>query len=111
MGPKFSVAQNSVNVLSTNLDSSIGSLLSQGGSFFTAIQPLQADWKGEGASSWDSLTEQWGESMVSLNAALTSIKTRVGNAGALYDQYHSEQAANLMATMGSANWDGTKFNA
>lgn len=109
MGTKFSVADNAVNTLSTNLDTAVSGLQAQGASFLTAIEPLSSVWKGKGFASWEELTTAWDNAMKGLNGALTSIKTRVGNAGVLYDQYHDEQAADLASIAGSANWDGAKF--
>jgi len=47
--------------------------------------------------------------MTGLNSALSDVKSRVGNAGALYDRYEQEQTQQLSSTMASAAWDSTKF--
>jgi WXG100 family type VII secretion target len=111
VGQKFAVVENSVNHLSSNLDSAVAMLKSQGGAFKQAIEPLEGEWQGTSFGSWDELTKAWDAAMTDLNSALDSIKARVGNAGALYDQYQSEQAAELNTVTASANWDSTKFNA
>lgn len=111
MGQKFAVAENSVNQLSSNLDSSVAMMRSQGAAFRTAIEPLRGEWQGTAFRSWDELTTAWDAAMTDLNAALDSIMGRVGNAGSLYDQYHAEQASQLSSVVAGANWDGTKFRA
>ncbi|MGH3933242.1 MAG: WXG100 family type VII secretion target [Pseudonocardiaceae bacterium] len=109
MGTKFSITDNSVNTHATNLDSSVGALNSQASTFISAIEPLPSVWKGAAFGSWDQLTTAWNQAMADLNKSLEEIKGRVGNAGGLYDTYHAEQASQLDSTMGSANWDATKF--
>lgn len=111
VGQKFAVVDGSVNKLSSNLDSAVGGLRAQGEAFKTAIEPLVGVWQGTSFGSWDELTSAWDSAMADLNAALDSIKSRVGNAGALYDRYEAEQAAALTSVAAGANWDGTKFNA
>ena len=111
MGTKFSITDNSVNQHSSNLDTSVASFNSQARAFLNAIQPLPAVWKGSAYSSWDQLTQKWNQAITDLNRALDDIKSRVGNAGQLYDTYHAEQTGQLQSTMGQANWDGTKFRA
>jgi WXG100 family type VII secretion target len=109
VGQKFAVIENSVNQLSSNLDSAAAMLRSQGAAFRTAIEPLEGDWQGTSFGSWDQLTKAWDAAMTALNSALDSIKERVGNAGGLYDRYQSEQAAQLNSVAAGANWDATKF--
>ena len=111
MGQKFAVVENSVNHLSSNLDSAVAMLKSQNAAFRQAIEPLEGEWQGTSFGSWDELTKAWDTAMADLNKALDSIRGRVGNAGALYDQYHSEQAAQLQTVASSANWDATKFSS
>lgn len=111
MGPKFAVREDSVNKHASNLDTSVSALNSQASAFTQAIEPLQGQWQGTAFGSWQQLTAAWQAAMKDLNGALTSIRGRVGNAGHLYDQFHSQQAEQLQSTMGSANWDGTKFRA
>jgi WXG100 family type VII secretion target len=106
---KFSVANNAVNVHSTNLDTSVASLNSQAKGFLAAIESLPAVWKGTAYGSWDQLTRAWHEAMAGLNSALSDIKGRVGSAGSLYDRYEQEQTQQLNSTMASAAWDATKF--
>ncbi|MFD7653968.1 WXG100 family type VII secretion target [Actinosynnema sp. NPDC059797] len=109
MGTKFSITDNSVNTHATNLDTSVAALNSQARSFISAIEPLPAVWKGSAFQSWDQLTNTWNQAMADLNKALEDIKGRVGNAGGLYDTYHTEQTGQLDSTMASANWDAAKF--
>ena len=111
MGPKFAVREDSVNKHASNLDTSVSSLNSQASSFTSAIEPLQGQWQGTAFGSWSELTSAWDQAMADLNKALAGIKSRVGNAGGLYDTYHSQQTEQLTSTLGSANWDGTKFRA
>lgn len=111
MSTKFSITDNSVNQHASNLDTSVASLNSQASSFLAAIEPLPAVWKGSAFQSWDQLTAKWNEAMSQLNKSLDDIKSRVGNAGQLYDTYHAEQTSQLQSTMGQANWDNTKFRA
>ncbi|HET8590368.1 MAG TPA: WXG100 family type VII secretion target [Nakamurella sp.] len=111
MGPKFAVREDSVNKHASNLDTSVSALNAQAAAFTQAIEPLQGQWQGTAFGSWQQLTSAWQAAMKDLNSALTSIRGRVGNAGGLYDQFHAQQAQNLQSTMGSANWDGTKFRA
>jgi WXG100 family type VII secretion target len=109
LSTKFSVTNNAVNAHSTNLDSSVAALNSQARSFLTAIEDLPGVWKGSAYGSWDRLTAAWHEAMTQLNSALDDIKGRVGNAGALYDRYETEQTDQLNSTMAGAAWDSTKF--
>ena len=109
VGTKFSITDNSVNTHATNLDSSVSALNSQASSFISAIEPLPSVWKGSAFQSWDQLTAAWNQAMADLNKTLSDIKGRVGNAGGLYDTYHSEQTTQLDSTMSSANWDAAKF--
>ncbi len=111
MGTKFSITDNAVNQHSSNLDTSVAALNGQASAFISAIEPLPAVWKGAAFQSWDQLTKRWNQAMADLNKSLEDIKSRVGNAGRLYDTYHAEQASQLQSTMGSANWDGAKFRA
>lgn len=111
VGPKFAVREDSVNKHASNLDTSVSSLNSQASSFTSAIEPLQGQWQGTAFGSWSELTSAWDQAMADLNKALAGIKGRVGNAGGLYDTYHSQQTEQLTSTLGSANWDGTKFRA
>lgn len=110
VGQKFAVVENSVNRLSSNLDSAVTMLKAQAGAFTVAIEPLEGEWQGTSFGSWAELTTAWDGAMADLNTALDSIRTRVGIAGSLYDQYHAEQAAQLGAVLTTANWDATKFN-
>jgi WXG100 family type VII secretion target len=109
VGPKFAIHDDSVNKHASNLDTSVASLNAQASAFTQAIQPLEGQWQGTAFGSWHDLTTAWHSSMKDLNSALTSIRSRVGNAGHLYDQFHAQQAQSLQSTMGSADWDGTKF--
>lgn len=93
----------------TNLDGSIASLNAQANAFLSAIEGLPSVWKGTAFQSWDRLTQAWQQAMKDLNGALTDIKGRVGNAGALYDRYEAEQTQSLDSTMASATWDAAKF--
>jgi WXG100 family type VII secretion target len=111
MSTKFSVRDDSVNKHASNLDTSVSSLNAQAAAFEGAIGPLRQSWQGTAFGSWDSLTKAWDDAMKNLNAALTSVRGRVGNAGQLYDTYHAQQTEALQAAMGAANWDGTKFRA
>jgi WXG100 family type VII secretion target len=108
---KFSVANNAVNQHASNLDTSVAALNGQAASFLSAIESLPGTWKGSSYQSWDRLTQAWQEAMRELNSALTDIKSRVGNAGQLYDRHESEQASQLDSTMASASWDSTKFRS
>ena len=94
MGPKFAVREDSVNKHASNLDTSVSGLNAQASAFTSSIEPL---------------TTAWNDAMADLNKALADIKGRVGNAGGLYDTYHQQQTEQLTSTLGSANWDGTKF--
>jgi WXG100 family type VII secretion target len=109
LSTKFSVTNNAVNQHSTNLDSSVAALNSQARNFLSAIEGLPGVWKGSAYGSWDRLTAAWHEAMTQLNSALDDIKGRVGNAGALYDRYETEQTDQLNSTMAGAAWDSTKF--
>jgi len=109
VGTKFSITDNAVNQHASNLDTSVEGLNSQAKAFLNAIEPLPAVWKGSAYQSWADLTAKWNEAMTDLNTALTDIRSRVGSAGQLYDSYHAEQASQLQATTGQANWDGAKF--
>jgi WXG100 family type VII secretion target len=109
LSTKFSVTNNAVNQHSSNLDTSVASLNSQAKGFLTAIEGLPSVWKGSAYGSWDKLTQAWQEAMAGLNSALGDIKSRVGNAGSLYDRYETEQTQQLDSTMASAAWDSTKF--
>ncbi len=109
MSTKFSVENNAVNAHATNLDTAVSSLNGQAAGFLSAIEALPGVWKGASFSSWDSLTRAWHEAMAQLNGALTEVRSRVGNAGQLYDAYEAEQAGQLDSAMGSASWDATKF--
>jgi WXG100 family type VII secretion target len=111
MSTKFSITDNAVNQHSSNLDTSVSALNSNAAAFLNAIEALPGVWKGSAFTSWAALTEAWNQAMADLNGALTDITGRVGNAGQLYDTYHSEQTQNLSSTMASANWDATKFRA
>jgi WXG100 family type VII secretion target len=108
---KFSVANNAVNQHASNLDTSVAGLNGQAKAFLAAIEQLPGVWKGTSYSSWDRLTQVWHQAMTDLNSALTDIKGRVGNAGALYDRYQTEQTQQLDSTMASAAWDSTKFRS
>lgn len=109
MSTKFAIRDDSVNKHASNLDTSVGSLNAQAASFQSAIEPLPQVWQGTAFGSWDELTKAWSAAMKDLNGALTSIRGRVGNAGQLYDRYHTQQAESIRSTLGTANWDGTKF--
>jgi WXG100 family type VII secretion target len=109
MSTKFSVENNAVNTHATNLDSAVSSLNGQAAAFLSAIEGLPGVWKGASFSSWDALTQAWHDAMAQLNSALTEVKSRVGNAGQLYDAYEGEQAGQMDSVMGSASWDATKF--
>lgn len=109
LSTKFTVANNAVNQHAANLDSAVAMLNGQAANFLNAIESLPAVWKGTSYSSWDQLTTQWHESMTQLNSALTDIKTRVGDAGSLYDRYEAQQADQLHSTMAGQAWDATKF--
>jgi WXG100 family type VII secretion target len=106
---KFSVENNAVNVHASNLDTAVSSLNGQASAFLAAIESLPGVWKGASFGSWDSLTQAWHEAMAQLNGALTEIKSRVGNAGQLYDTFESDQTSQLDSLMSSASWDATKF--
>jgi WXG100 family type VII secretion target len=106
---KFSIENNAVNTHATNLDTAVAALNGQAGAFLSAIEALPAVWKGSSFGSWDALTQAWHEAMAQLNSALTDVKSRVGNAGQLYDSYESEQTSQIDSVMGSASWDSTKF--
>lgn len=107
MGPKFAVRENSVVKHSSNLETSETAMNTQAGRFLQAIEPLQGVWQGTSYGSWGELTKAWSDAMKGLNKALADIKGRVGNAGALYNQYEQEQDADLKKAHGSANWDAT----
>ncbi len=109
MGPKFAVREDSVNKHASNLDTSVAGLNAQASAFTSSIEPLQGQWQGTAFGSWQQLTTAWNDAMADLNKALADIKGRVGNAGGLYDTYHQQQTEQLTSTLGSANWDGTKF--
>jgi len=109
LSTKFSVTNNAVNQHSSNLDTSVAALNSHAKSFLSAIEGLPGVWKGTAFGSWDQLTRAWHEAMTGLNSALSDVKSRVGNAGALYDRYEQEQTQQLSSTMASAAWDSTKF--
>jgi len=106
---KFSVANNAVNQHSSNLDTSVAGLNGQAKAFLSAIEQLPGVWKCTSYGSWDRLTQAWHQAMADLNGALTDIKGRVGNAGALYDRYEAEQTQQLDSTMAGAAWDATKY--
>ena len=110
MGPKFAVRDDAVNHHASNLETAEAQMNAQASAFLSAIEPLPADWKGTSYNSWESLTNAWNEAMKDLNAALTSIKGNVKNAGGVYDQYESQQTEQLSSTMGSASWDSAKFS-
>ena len=111
VGPKFAIHDDSVNKHASNLDISVSALNAQASAFTQAIEPLEGQWQGTAFGSWSDLTKAWHDAMKDLNAALSSIRGRVGDAGHLYDQFHSQQAQHLRSTMASANWDGTKFHS
>jgi WXG100 family type VII secretion target len=111
VGPKFAIYEDSVNKHAANLETSVAGLNAQASAFTSAIEPLQGQWQGTAFGSWQQLTTAWDQAMADLNKALDGIKGRVGNAGGLYDTYHQQQAEQLASTMGSANWDATKFRA
>lgn len=111
VGPKFAVREDSVNKHASNLETSVSGLNAQASAFTSAIEPLQGQWQGTAFGSWQQLTSAWDAAMADLNKALGDIKGRVGNAGGLYDTYHQQQTEQLTSTLGSANWDGTKFRA
>lgn len=111
MGPKFAVRDNSVNQHGSNLQTSEDQMNQRAKAFIEAIAPLESSWKGTSFGSWQELTNAWNEAMAGLNKALTDVKSRVGNAGSLYDQYHNEQTEALAKTMGGADFAAAKFNA
>lgn len=105
MGLSFAVRENAVNKHQSNLETSEAAMNDRAKAFITAIEPLQGVWQGTSFGSWSQLTDAWNGAMRELNKALSDIKGRVGNAGALYDQYHAEQAADLQKVYGAANFD------
>jgi ESAT-6 family protein len=109
LSTKFSVENNAVNQHASNLDTSVAGLNGQAKAFLAAIEQLPGVWRGTSYGSWDRLTQAWHQAMADLNSALTDIKSRVGNAGQLYDRYEAEQTQQLDSTMASAAWDATKF--
>jgi WXG100 family type VII secretion target len=111
VGPKFAVREDSVNKHASNLETSVSGLNAQASAFTSAIEPLQGQWQGTAFGSWQQLTSAWDAAMADLNKALGDIRGRVGDAGGLYDSYHQQQTEQLTSTLGSANWDGTKFRA
>lgn len=108
MGAKYSITGDAVNTHATNLDTSVSSLNTQASAFLSAISQLPGVWKGSAYGSWDQLTRAWHEAMTELNGSLTDIRSRVGDAGALYDKYQVEQQSHLTQVNASANWDATK---
>ncbi|WP_037365798.1 WXG100 family type VII secretion target [Nakamurella lactea] len=108
MGPKFAVRENAVVKHSSNLETAETSMNTQAKRFIQAIEPLQGVWQGTSYGSWGELTEAWNTAMSGLNKALSDIKKRVGNAGALYNQYEAEQDADLKKVHGGANFDATQ---
>jgi WXG100 family type VII secretion target len=111
VGPKFAVREDSVNKHASNLETSVSGLNAQASAFMSAIEPLRGQWQGTAFGSWQQLTSAWDSAMAELNRALGDIRGRVGSAGGLYDTYHQQQTEQLVSTLGSANWDGTKFRA
>jgi WXG100 family type VII secretion target len=111
MGPKFAVRDDSVNKHASNLDTSVAALNAQASAFTRAIEPLEDQWQGTAFGSWSELTSAWSSAMKDLNAALDSIRGRVGNAGQLYDQFEAQQTQALQKANASADWDATKFRA
>jgi WXG100 family type VII secretion target len=65
-------------------------------SLLSRLEPLQSAWKGEGATSFQSLIERWHEDASQLNTVLGSIGERLG-------QTH----ANITTTEGEV---GQSFN-
>lgn len=104
-GMSFAVRDNAVNTHGSNLDQSTTAMNERAKAFITAIEPLQGVWQGTAYGSWQALTEAWNGAMANLNSALGDIKGRVGNAGALYDQYHTEQAEALSAVQAKSDFN------
>jgi WXG100 family type VII secretion target len=105
---KFSITDNAVNQHASNLDTTVSALNSNAQAFLSAIEGLPGVWQGSAYQSWDALTSKWNEAMAGLNKAMTDIQGRVGNAGKLYDTYHSEQTDKLQSTTAQQQWDATQ---
>lgn len=101
-GPKFSITDDAVTKHSSNLDTSEQDLNARASSFISAVAPLEGVWQGTSYGSWSELTTAWNSAMKDLNAALSSIKGGVGNAGQLYQQYEEEQTSNLAKVAATA---------
>jgi ESAT-6 family protein len=106
---KFSITGGAVNKHAGNLDSSVAGMNASLTQFINALEGLPGVWQGTAYKSFDGLQKRWQGASKELNAALGSIRQRVGDAGKLYDTYHAEQAATISRANSSANWDGTKF--
>lgn len=106
---KFSITGGAVNKHASNLDTSVAGMNASLTQFINALQGLPGVWQGTAYKSFDALQKRWQDASRDLNNALTSIRSRVGDAGKLYDKHHSEQAATISRANSSANWDATKF--
>ena len=108
MGTKFSISGDAVNRHAGNLDTSVAGLNADLRQFISALAGLPGVWQGMAFRSFDQLQQRWQEASRELNGALEGIRGRVGNAGALYDQYHAEQRA-AIDRAAAADWDATRF--
>ncbi|MCA0154796.1 Uncharacterized protein conserved in bacteria (plasmid) [Tsukamurella tyrosinosolvens] len=109
MGTRFSVANHAVTTHATNIEQVSGALNAQGKRFVSAVEALPASWKGQSFIAWDQLTTRWDASFKELNAALTTIRESVGQAGQLYTSGEQQQAANLEQAARGMAWDQAKF--
>jgi WXG100 family type VII secretion target len=109
MGTKFSIIGDAVNRHAGNLDGSVADLNAGLQQFINALAGLPGVWRGAAFQSFAQLQQRWEQASRDLNLALGDIRGRVGEAGALYDQYHADQQATIGRAAGAAAWDAARF--
>lgn len=87
--PTMQAAAQHVQEVNDQIQSELASLLAR-------LEPLQGAWKGQGATSFNSLIERWHEDATQLNQVLASIGERL-----------SQTQSNITQTEGDV---GQSFN-
>lgn len=109
MGTNYAITNDAVNRHASNLDGSVAAMNADLGQFIAALSALPGVWRGASFQSFDQVQTRWQEATRGLNAALTSIRGRVGDAGRIYDAGQAEQAATFGSLAAGADWDAATF--
>jgi WXG100 family type VII secretion target len=74
---KFGIELPTMQAAAQHVDEVNGQIQAQLTSLLDRLEPLEAAWKGEGATSFNALIERWHQDATQLNSILRSIGERL----------------------------------